>query len=207
MNGKLIYGVGAYEKGKHKAIEGGRKSGAYVAWHGMLKRCYDPKYSANNSWYIDCTVCDEWLSFQSFAEWYAMNRPQDDRAYHLDKDLKIIGNRTYSPSACMLISGALNSFVNENRAARGDYLIGVHWDNRSGKLRSNCRNPFTKKKEHLGLFTDELSAHMAWRERKSQLAYELAMKQTNSEVRDALLRWKLAIDNNDIHTIKREGKL
>ena len=39
MNGKLVFGVGVYEKGKHQARKSGKDSKPYKAWAGMLGRC------------------------------------------------------------------------------------------------------------------------------------------------------------------------
>ena len=201
MNGKLVYGVGVYTKGKHKAAENGRHTKAYSAWIGMLMRCYDNDFHLRQPTYVGCRVCNEWLDFQKFATWYHANYPQGEESCELDKDLKISGNKFYSPRACLIVSRVVNSFTKDRRAARGDCPIGVSWNKQNKKFRAHCRNTLAKKLEHLGYFTDDLSAHLAWRKRKSELAYELAMTQTNPEVRDALLRWKDALDNNEIHTM------
>jgi hypothetical protein len=201
MSKGLVFGVGIYEKGKYSSRKNGRQSGAYRAWNSMLRRCYSSIFQERNRTYIGCSVCDEWLEFQIFAEWYEENYPDDDSNYQLDKDLKVIGNKIYSPDACLFVSRAVNSFTIDRCADRGEHLIGVCWNKQREKLQSNCNNPFTKKMEFLGYFSDELSAHLAWRKRKSELAYELAMIQDNAEIRDTLLRWKDALDSNKIHTV------
>lgn len=201
MNGKLVCGVGIYTEGKHKAKENGKKTKAYQAWRNMLDRSYSSDYHASQPSYIGCTVCDEWLEFQAFAKWFYDNHPQDGEKYHLDKDIKVTGNKVYRPDACLFVPQSVNNFTIDRCAGRGNFMIGVGLHNQSGKLQSQCGNPFTRKHEYLGLFTDELQAHLAWRKRKSELAYELAMTQPNPEVRDALLRWKAALDNNEIHAV------
>lgn len=201
MNKNLVLGVGVYIKGKYKSTESGRTTKAYGAWQGMLRRCYDPKWLADHPTYIGCKVCDEWLEFQVFAEWYDANFPKGGDEYDLDKDLKVIGNNVYSPDNCLFVSRDVNKFTISRTALRGDCLIGVHWDRSCDRYIAQCCNPLTKKQEKVGYFTDELEAHLAWRKRKSELAYELAMTQSNPEVRDALLRWKDALDNNEIHTV------
>jgi hypothetical protein len=201
MNKGLVYGIGIYEKGKHSAYENGKKCKAYTAWNSMLERCYSSIYQERHPTYICCTVCDEWLEFQVFADWHEENHPKDGNSYHLDKDLKIIGNKVYSPSTCLFVSSAVNKFTIDRGASRGEYLIGVRWHKQGEKFHSRCCNPFTKKQENLGLFTNELSAHLAWRSKKSELAYELAITQGNPEVRRALLLWKDALDKNLIHKI------
>lgn len=68
-----------------------------------------------------------------------------------------------------------------------EMLIDVVLDKRTGKFRAQCSNPFTKKLEHLGLFTSEQEAHEAWRKRKLELAHELAAIQTDPRVAKALI--------------------
>lgn len=199
MNYKLVFGVGICEKGKHLASINGKKTKAYIAWRDMLRRCYSAKCHEAQPTYIGCAVCDEWISFQNFADWFEGNYPKDGNKYQLDKDLKIIGNKVYSPETCLFVSRQVNSFTTDCGASRGAFMIGAVWDKTNENFKSRCSNPITGRHEHLGCFHNELSAHLAWRKRKSQLAYELAMIQENPDVRDALLRWKSALDNNLIH--------
>ncbi|ALY07069.1 hypothetical protein VmeM32_00078 [Vibrio phage vB_VmeM-32] len=169
----------------------------------MLGRCYDSKIQEKQPTYIDCSVCDEWHYFQNFATWYYDNYPKDgiSEKYQLDKDLKVNGNKIYSPETCLFVSHAVNLFTTDHGSARGDYLIGVSWNKATQKFMAYCSNPFTRKLEYLGLFTNELEAHHAWRKRKSELAYELAMVQTNEEVKKAILNWKKNLDDNLIHIV------
>lgn len=199
MGNNLVHGAGLYKKGKYTARFNGKKTKHYNAWISMLNRCYSVKYQEKHQTYIGCTVCAEWLSFQSFAEWYEFEYPKDGNEYQLDKDLKILGNKIYSPETCLFVSRQVNTFTLDCGSARGAFMIGTHWHKGHKKFAALCQNPFTSKREHLGYFTNQLQAHMVWRKRKSELAYELAMIQDNQEVADALLQWKLALDNNLIH--------
>lgn len=73
----------------------------------MLKRCYLSK--GKERVYSDCEVCEEWRDFQEFASWFDENYPNDGRDYDLDKDIKVEGNRIYSPETCMFVSRQENS--------------------------------------------------------------------------------------------------
>ncbi len=75
---------------------------AYSRWNSMIHRCY----SGKNSAYSGCTVCKDWLNFQCFAEWFEENYIEE---YHLDKDIKVKGNKTYSPETCMFVTQEVNS--------------------------------------------------------------------------------------------------
>ena len=112
---------------------------------------------------------------------------QDFGGMQLDKDILFEGNKVYSAETCVFVTKAVNMFTTDSGASRGEWLIGVCWDKREGKFRSRCSNPFTKKREHLGLFVSELEAHQAWLKRKLELATLLAAEQTDGRVAKALI--------------------
>ena len=150
----------------------------------MLERCYSSNYQKRQPTYRGCTVSEEWLTFSNFKAW--MER-QDWEGKHLDKDLLCEGNKIYSAETCVCVEPLVNTFTTDSGATRGEWLIGADWYKPAGKFRSRCRNPFTKKKEHLGLFTTEQEAHEAWRKRKLELAHELAAIQTDERISKALI--------------------
>ena len=156
----------------------------YRVWKSMLKRCYSTKYHERQPTYKGCSVSDEWLRFSNFRGWMEC---QDFKDKQLDKDLLIEGNKVYSPETCVFVSGMVNHFAIGRGNDRGEWPIGVDWHKGTSKFRSMCRNPFTNKKEHLGLFTCEQEAHKAWLKRKLELAYELAAIQTDPRVAEALI--------------------
>ena len=112
---------------------------------------------------------------------------QDWEDKQLDKDLLVEGNKVYSPKTCVFVTRMVNMFTTDRGNDRGELPIGVDWHKGSGRFRSRCRNPFTKKNEHLGLFDCEQEAHQAWLRRKLELAYELAELQTDPRVAEALI--------------------
>lgn len=183
---KLVYGAGINDadyvvqptiNGKQVACP------FYRAWKGMLQRCYDSKYQAKYPAYIGCSVCDEWKTFSNFRRWM---EPQDWQGKELDKDLLFIGNKIYSPDACVFVNSTTNNFTTDHGADRGEWPLGVSFHKRDGKLEARCRNPFTAKKESLGYYTCQTQAHEAWRKRKHELACQLAGLQTDKRVADAL---------------------
>lgn len=156
----------------------------YRAWAGMLGRCYSSKAQERNPTYKGCSVSEEWLRFSNFRAWM---ESQDFEGKQLDKDLLLEGNKVYSKETCVFVSRVVNSFTTDSGASRGEWSIGVYWHKRDGVFVSRCSNPFTKKQEHLGLFTSELEAHQTWLKRKLELAHELAAEQTDSRVAKALI--------------------
>lgn len=195
---RLVYGVGVndadyvvqkfemigYVNGKQKQKMIWRCP-FYQTWRDTLKRCYSDKYQERNPTYRMCTVSKEWHTFSVFKGWM---EKQNWEGKHLDKDLLFEGNKIYSADTCVFVSPRVNTFFNDRGAARGKWLIGVYRDKKAGKFKSQCRNPFTKKLEYLGLFTSEQEAHEAWRKRKLELAKELAAIQTDTRVAEALIK-------------------
>jgi len=78
---------------------------AYEAWRGMISRCYCKKRLDKYKTYIGCSVCDEWRSFQVFAKWFSDNYTE---GLHLDKDIRVKGNKVYSPDTCKFVTRAEN---------------------------------------------------------------------------------------------------
>lgn len=156
----------------------------YQTWKNMLVRCYSAKCQEKNPTYKGCSVSDEWLVFSKFKAWMA---DQDFEDKELDKDLLIEGNKIYSAETCVFVTPMVNTFTLDCGAARGEWLIGMYWDKRREKFQSRCSNPFTGKREHLGMFTCEQAAHNAWLRRKTELAHELAAVQTDPRIAKALI--------------------
>jgi hypothetical protein len=194
---KLVCGVAVndadYVTQKHETIEyvdGRQKQKAvwlcpfYRAWKAMIDRCYSAKWQERNPTYRDCTVSKEWLTFSNFKSWM---EKQDFEGNHLDKDLLVEGNKVYCPDTCVFIAPLVNTFIIDSGAARGEWMIGTCWHKQAEKFMAYCRNPFTKKKEHLGYFKTEQEAHNAWAKRKLELARELASIQTDPRVAKALI--------------------
>ena len=87
----------------------------------------------------------------------------------------------------VFVTQTVNKFTIDSSGSRGKFLIGVNWDKKAGKFKSQCCNPFSGEQEYLGLFTYELEAHQAWLNRKLELAKELAAIQTDEKVAEALV--------------------
>ncbi len=155
----------------------------YVVWKSMLGRCYDKKYLESHPSYIGTSVCSEWVYATAFKKWMEQ---QDWQGKCLDKDIIAPGSKLYSPESCAFVSQATNNFVIARDACRGDYPIGVYLFKRTGEYRALCANPFTEKREHLGLFSNPEDAHEAWRKRKHELAQLVAATESDPRVVEAL---------------------
>lgn len=98
-----VCGVGFIGEGA-KSRGGSNKT--YNTWANMLERCYSPKLHQKYPTYIGCTVVLEWHNFQNFAQWYEENHKP---GLHLDKDIKIHGNRIYGPDTCLFVTQSENA--------------------------------------------------------------------------------------------------
>ena len=87
-----IFDVGFIGEGKYTARDKTGIIRAYQTWH------------KNNPTYKNCSVCEEWHNFQNFAKWFYDNYPNDDLKYELDKDIKVEGNKVYSPDTCLFVT-------------------------------------------------------------------------------------------------------
>lgn len=156
---KEVCGVGYYGQGKYKARGKDEKNTqAYRCWNHMMHRCYDP-YEINKDKslsYIDCYVCEEWLNFQNFAEWYEKNYYEIEGDWMcLDKDILYKRNKIYSPETCVFVPNNINVLFTKCDKMRGEYPIGVSYHKRRCALAVQCgiidENGKGKRK-HLGYF-------------------------------------------------------
>lgn len=92
---RTLYSVGFLGVGKYKSTDE-----AYNRWKAILCRCYCKKSLERNPTYVGCTVDPVWHNYQNFAKWYHDNEVV---GYHIDKDLKIRGNKVYSPETCTFV--------------------------------------------------------------------------------------------------------
>jgi hypothetical protein len=97
----VVFGVGFMGDGKYKSRVNKEKTEAYKAWMRMLGRTYSSSYKEKFPTYKGVTTCDLWHNFQNFAAWFDLNYIE---GFHLDKDIKIKGNKVYSPEACLFVS-------------------------------------------------------------------------------------------------------
>jgi hypothetical protein len=102
----LIFGVGFFGSGPYKARENGKLTVRYNTWADMLQRCYDPKWHEKKPTYKGCSVVPAWHNYQLFSEWFDKNYIE---GFHLDKDIKVDGNKVYGPDTCLFVSLQDNS--------------------------------------------------------------------------------------------------
>lgn len=165
--GTLLYGVGISNKGSHPR---NLQYFAYVAWLHMLRRCYDPNYS-HATFYKNCSVCDSWKTYQTFADWYVQQKGALF-GWEVDKDLLSFENKTeqqvYSPEYCVLLPGRLNKVL---ISCKNKEELG--FDEQNGRFYARCRDE-NSKKIRLGGYSTRQEATKAYIAYKVQVLFILA---------------------------------
>lgn len=178
---KLVYGVGINDCPRGTT----KKDKIYKVWSGMLKRCYSEDYHKQRPTYIDCKVCDEWLTFSKFSEWV---KTQDWEGKQLDKDIITPGNKVYSPDNCMFVTQAINSLLTVSKSNKGDLPVGVFFLNHKilpKPYQATIRhNNFI---ERLGYYATPEEAHRAWIKRKREIIAEVISRQDDQRLITGLL--------------------
>lgn len=170
-----IYGKGYIGDGKY---QGSKKDGThfvYGIWNNMLARNYDPYTQSKQSAYIGCSVCDEWLCFQNFADWY-MNHQSYGLGYNLDKDLLGRDNRVYSHETCTMLPPELNVMISGSTASKNGMPLGV------GKIDKGYTARLNKGKEgreYLGYYKTPEEAHKVYVEAKERYVKNKALEWAN----------------------------
>lgn len=135
------YGVGYIGEGRHKSSYNNVHSKIYDVWNHMLQRCYSAISNYKYQTYENCYVCDEWLNFQNFADWYERNYYEiNDEQMNLDKDILYKGNNIYSPETCIIVPHSINSLFIKSDAVRGELPIGVNYDGRYKTYNAHCND-------------------------------------------------------------------
>lgn len=186
---KSFYGVGFNSGGKYKSTGSGAK--AYETWRIMLRRAYCPKVHARQPAYVGCSVADEWLEYQNFAEWFE-NHEYSDCGYQFTKGLLIPDNKIYAPNRCVFVPVQLNNLVIDNSAMRGQCHQGVDFDKRGNKFEARIK--INGKKKRLGHFNTEQEAYHAYKKAKEAYVKEKALEWQDriaDNVFDALMSWEL----------------
>lgn len=156
----------------------------YVKWKSMLERCYSDRWRIKHPTYQDVSCVPEWIYFTAFKSWM---ENQDWEGKHLDKDILFPGNKVYGPETCVFVDQAVNSFLTECTASRGEWPIGVSFDKKKGKYKATCSQVTTRKNKNIGFYSNPEEAHQAWLEFKREQAKILAAQQTDPRVSKALI--------------------
>lgn len=184
---KIHFGVGYIGEGNYST-----RSKAYVVWRNMLMRCYDEKnsgfvnYGANG-----VSVCEEWLNFNVFADWFEKNKIED---WQLDKDLLSSNEqKTYSPQTCCFLPREINVWIKEKK----NKITGVSKEGK--KWRADIAT------KYLGAFETEEKAYLAYLEAKRLKSWNLSKKYSEKIKIDKLeLFLKIFSENKELKKMRKK---
>ena len=118
---KSVYGIGYIGIGDYKVSINCKLTDCYNCWNSMLRRVT----GRNSTCYKGCSVCEEWLCYQNFAKWWHENYYDCGEKLELDKDIKVVNNKIYSPDTCLLVPHSINSLFCKSTKSRGKYPLGI----------------------------------------------------------------------------------
>ncbi len=196
-----VYNHGYLGKGKHKTQENGKDTKCYATWHNMMQRCYDSKWHKRQPTYKGCTVDEEWLNFQNFANWFEYNYYEiEGRQMCLDKDILVKGNRIYSADTCIFVPHRINSLFIKSDKIRGELPVGVQYYERYKKFRAQCSIYDLKENKNkiksLGHYDTPEEAFEVYKQFKENYIKEVAdyyKDKIPSKLYDAMYRYEIDI--------------
>lgn len=185
-----VFGMGYLGVGKYKSQNNHVVPTYSRRWRNMLARCYVAKVQEKYPSYVGCTVSDEWLNFQNYAEWFSSQK-YNDIGYEVDKDLLVTGNKIYSKDTCLLIPKEINTLILGSNSRNNNLPTGVNFDKASGLFRSR-HSIGNKKHRELGFFDCQQEACQAYVIAKEAYVKEVANKwrgRIDELAYDALMNW------------------
>ena len=193
---KTVNGIGCFGIGPYIAYDdNGNITRQYNIWKSMLNRVYDKYGRSRNESYANCSVCDEWLNFQNFGQWYDKNYYQiHEEKMCLDKDILCKGNKIYCPSNCVFVPEEINKVFIGHRKLRGKYPIGVF--KRKGKESYIAMYHNGRGQQYIGDYKTPEDAFYAYKEYKELYIKKLADKYKGKipdKVYDALYKYEVEI--------------
>lgn len=143
---------------------------AYNTWKKIVERCNGDAFKKKNPTYEGVRLNDSWVLFSTFREWWLANYRD---GFQIDKDLINPKSREYGPESCIYVPSWLNKFVNNRKASRGLYPLGVERQAKTGRYKARCGDPINGGYVYLGYFDNPADAHHAWLKCKMGLAERL----------------------------------
>ena len=192
------FGVGYLGEGKYKMSE---NNIWYKIWHGMLMRCYYPKFQEIYPTYKGCTVENYWLNFQYMCKWLEENYYEiPGEKMCLDKDILCKKNKVYSRETCIFVPERINLLFTKRDNARGKDPIGVD-QLPSGNYIAYCNNGYGKQ-VYLGTYSTKEEAFQVYKEYKEKVIKEVINSYEGkipepfySKLKTAMYNYKVEIDD------------
>lgn len=174
----LVCGVGISDNGKYKKWINKKDTREYAMWQKMIARCYYDKSLEKEPTYLECSVSSEFLSFQTFAEFYTQNKWTNDRILIPDKDILSHGKaKIYSRETIVFVDKFINAIFTKRQRFRGNLPIGVGIRKyKSGTIKYVPVCNEYGKCVYLGTYFTPQEAFLKYKEEKERYIKEVANK-------------------------------
>lgn len=185
----LVYGHGlndsdkAYKKSKEYKV-------FYATWVRMLERCFSELRKNRGDAYKEVSCCSEWLVFSKFASdlLEIENFEKLFSSWHLDKDILVRGNKTYSKETVSIVPKDINNLLVAKHFKNTGLPQGVTF--KGGAYVAQI-TMFGKNK-HIGRFRSPETAFLAYKNAKEEHIKVVANKwkdSISSAVYESLMSW------------------
>lgn len=186
---KTVYDVGYLGEGKYKVyIDQDHLEPVYNVWRTLLGRCCTEKHREQFPAYADCTVCEEWLCYQNFAEWWNKNMYHvGTERMHLDKDILVSENTIYSPETCLIVPQSINELFHVSGRKTVDTDLPY-------TIRRTTKGKYsvTYKSKSLGIYDtvdDCITVYIEAKRKDIKEKVEIMKNELPNKVKEALLNW------------------
>lgn len=162
---------------------------AYYRWVGIIHRTKDEKNKSKFFSYRNCKLCDEWLEFECFFNWF---KTHYKNGWEIDKDIIDKNSKLYSPQTCCFVPKEINQTFVKAEKRRGCLPIGVILKN--GKYLARISKGVGT--EVIGSYDNIIDAFNAYKKEKELRIKQLAdkwKKQLEPRAYDALYNYKVEI--------------
>ena len=171
----------------------------YILWSSMLGRCYSHSRLRKQQSYSLCSVSENFKYFPYFKEWCSnqvgFNSKDDkDKAFALDKDILVKGNKVYSEDTCCFVPEEINSLFIKSSSCKITKGLGVSFHRRVKKYASTMG--LYGKSKHLGYFDTPEEAFYVYKTNKEVYIKEMANKwkeHIDQRTYEALMNWNVDI--------------
>lgn len=149
----------------------------WSACNNMTSRCYNEHFHEIRPEYIGCQMCPEWReSRENIVQWIYENMyviPGETMS--IDKDLKIPGNKIYSPETCIILPVPINTFFTPERNKKErDLPPGVYQQKASDRFFTLWRKEDGSKEYHAYVAAEEArEAYLSHKEEQRDQMLEI----------------------------------
>lgn len=193
---KSLYGHGYLGEGNYKTSVHSKPDFKYLVWQGILRRCYDEKFNNTKPTYKGCSMCNEWMNYQTFAKWFEDNYYEvSNERMHLDKDIMYKNNKIYSPETCTIVPQRINVLFVNNHARRGDLPVGVQSTGRRYRAICTVFGEYYHPGEKRNTAEEAFGDYKKFKEDLIKKVADEYKGKIPNKLYDAMYRYKIEIDD------------